>query len=118
VASNILGQTVVGNISAQQQRRSDVGGSEGVVYNYFDIGVDCFDSFGDSFNVDEFHGGVGGSLDPDEFGLLPDCVESVFSVTDVNKFSLHSMLFVEEPPHVSLRASVDIITDDDVVSLL
>ena len=118
VATYILGETVVGNVSSKEKGRSEVGSGECVVNHNNDVRIDSLDCLCDCFDIDDLESRVSWSLNPHHFGLLLDSFCDVLNRSDVDELRLQSMLIKRKSPHVPLSASINIITHDDMVSSL
>lgn len=116
VTSNIFSDAVVGNISSQEQGRTDIRRGKSVITNNFDVGI-CLSYFlYHHFKVNQFEGRIGRTFNPQHLGFLFDGVNHVFNISDIDKFSSHAVVVSEEPSHVSVGSSIDVITDDDVIT--
>lgn len=118
MSSDVLGQAVIGDVSAQEKRRGEVRSGKGVIDHNNDAWVDLLDCLGHCLYIDEFQSWVGRSLDPNHLGLSLNSLYHIVNISDINKLRLEAVSLIGEPPHVALSASVNIIADDKMVSLL
>lgn len=118
MSSDVLGQAMIGDVCAQEKRRSEIRSGEGVINHNDDARVDLLDCLCHCLNVDQLKGRVGRSLNPNHLCLRLNSLHDILSIGDVNKLSIEAVVLIGEPSHVALSASVDIIADDHMVSLL
>jgi len=114
VTSDVFSDGVDTDVRAQKEGALEIRGGEGVIGgsdNSLALG-----NLADGFDVANLEGGVGGSFDPDKLGVGLDGLFNVFNVGHINKGVFNTVSLLTDLSHISLGASVDIITADDVVT--
>lgn len=81
VTTDVLSYGVSDNISTEENRVLVDGGHEGVINNAEDANL--FANLSDSLNIEDLKGWVGGSLEPDDFGVGSDERLELSCITEV-----------------------------------
>jgi hypothetical protein len=93
-----------------------VGGCECVVHHHFYLVVYFFCSLYCLVDVHQFHRWVGWGLNPDYFSVFFNSIGNVFNVSHIDELDLNTIHILAEQPKISLSSSIDIITDNNVIT--
>ena len=115
---DVLSNGVVGNVSTKKEGVADVGRGEGVIAHHDDLRIELLGSSCYLIDIDQFHRGVGWGLDPHNLGVLPEPLDDILGVRDIGKVSLEVVFIAEKFPHVALSTTIDVIADQNMVTLL
>jgi hypothetical protein len=114
VTSDVFSDGVDTDVRSQKEGTLEIRRGEGVISgsdNSLALG-----NLADGFNIANLEGGVGGSFDPDKLGVGLDGLFNVFDIGHINKGVFNTVSLLTDLSHISLSASVDIITADNVVT--
>lgn len=136
VAIHVLGQRVHGNVGAQLQWPLEVRGEEGVVHYDNDLerntrrdeqltDANSFINFAysrlllvgyfaDRLDVDDFHQGIGGRLDPHHFRIALDGPLQQIQVTAIHELGHHSHPG-RDSAQQTRRSSVQVVSDQHMI---
>jgi len=114
VTSDVFSDGVDTDVRAQKERALEIRRGESVISgsdNSLALG-----NLADGFNIANLEGGVGGGFDPDKLGVGLNSLLNVFNVGHINKGVFDTVSLLTDLSHISLSASVDIITANNVVT--
>ena len=116
VATDVLGDGVSDDISTEKERVLVDGGHESVVNNeQSTVGLAAL---GEGLNIEDLKGRVGGSLEPDHSSVLAQLRLEFLGIREVLEGDLDVGVRSKDLTEVSLGAAIDVIDNEDVISLL
>lgn len=114
VATDVFSDGVDTDVSAQKERALEIRRGEGVVNNSDD--TLALGEGGDSFDVADLEGGVGGGFDPEELSVGLNGFLDLLEVSHVDESVVNTVSFLTDLSHVSLGTTVDVVAGNNVVT--
>ena len=104
------------NIGTEKDRVLVDRGEEGVVNNHYGLGVGV-DNIAHLSDVEALEGRVGRRFEPHDLCVGLNCLLELINQVEIDERNLDARVGVQNSPHITLSASIDVVDTKDVISL-